>query len=80
MVCLQVRILNTTFFFSMAVFREVGLRVAPCMRLAFMSSPRNYSFVNGSIFVSYHQVKPKLWKLILNNLYHLRSWEVCWTL
>ena len=40
----------------MAVFREVGLRVAPSMRLAFMSSPRNYSFVNGSIFVSYHQV------------------------
>ena len=26
------------------------------MRSAFMSSPRNYSYANGSIFVSYHQV------------------------
>ena len=70
----------------MTAFREVGLRVAPSMRSAFMSSPRNYSFVNGSIFVSYHQVTPMLcklvlnYKLILNNLYHLRSWEACWTL
>ena len=44
------------------MFREVGLRVSPSMRSAFMSSPRNYSFANGSIFVSYHQVKSTLKK------------------
>jgi len=37
------------------VCREVGLRVAPALRQAFMASPRNYNFTNGGIFVSYHQ-------------------------
>ena len=50
--------LHPWYFSMIMIIREVGLRVSPSMRSAFMSSPRNYSFANGSIFVSYHQVKP----------------------
>merc|ERR1719414_2716832 len=35
--------------------REVQQRVQPNLRSAFMSAPRNYSYTNGGIFVSYHQ-------------------------
>ena len=37
------------------VCREVQDRVRPDIRAAFMSAPRNYSFDNGGIFVTYHQ-------------------------